>query len=179
MAKPKVAFLCVHNACRSQMAQALGQHFAADVFESYSAGTAPAAQIQPDAVRILRALYGIDMLRDGQTPKLLAALPPVDIVVAMGCNVQCPALPCRRRMDWGSGRPHRQGRRSLYLHRKGHRAEHKSAARGTFCRYAGLKPPHRERKKKPPPFGGGFFGSEIIPRSQLRQIPAAEPSWKG
>ena len=109
MAKPKVAFLCVHNACRSQMAQALGQHFAADVFESYSAGTAPAAQIQPDAVRILRALYGIDMLRDGQTPKLLAALPPVDIVVAMGCNVQCPALPCRRRMDWGLEDPTGKG----------------------------------------------------------------------
>jgi len=109
MAKPKVAFLCVHNACRSQMAQALGQHFAADVFESYSAGTAPAAQIQPDAVRILRALYGIDMLRDGQTPKLLAALPSVDIVVTMGCNVQCPALPCRRRMDWGLEDPTGKG----------------------------------------------------------------------
>ena len=53
MNKKKVAFICVHNSCRSQIAEALGKHLASDVFESYSAGTAPAAQIQPDAVRIL------------------------------------------------------------------------------------------------------------------------------
>ncbi len=97
--KPKVAFVCVHNACRSQMAEALGKHFAADIFESYSAGTETRPQINPDAVRIIKALYGIDMAHT-QYSKLLSALPPVDILVTMGCNVQCPALPCKHREDW-------------------------------------------------------------------------------
>lgn len=106
--KPKVAFLCVHNSCRSQMAEALGKLLAIDVFESYSAGTAPGAQINPDAVRLMRAQYGVDMALT-QHNKPLAELPPVDVVVTMGCNVQCPFLPCTHREDWGlddpSGQP--------------------------------------------------------------------------
>ena len=98
--KPKVAFVCVHNSCRSQMAQALGRKLAGDVFESFSAGTERAPQINPDAVRLMKRVYGIDMEKD-QYSKLLAELPPVDIVVTMGCNVQCPTLPCSHREDWG------------------------------------------------------------------------------
>ena len=101
MNKPKVAFICVHNSCRSQIAQALGRHLAADVFESYSAGTELRDRINPDAVRIMKKRYHIDMEAEGQRSKLLSELPPVDGVVTMGCNVQCPALPCAWRADWG------------------------------------------------------------------------------
>lgn len=96
----KVAFICVHNSCRSQMAEALGKKLAADVFESYSAGTEVKPQINPDAVRLMKQIYGIDM-EATQYSKLLSALPPVDVVVTMGCNVQCPMLPCSQREDWG------------------------------------------------------------------------------
>ena len=96
----KVAFICVHNSCRSQMAEALGKKLAADVFESYSAGTEVKPQINPDAVRLMKQVHGIDM-EATQYSKLLSALPPVDVVVTMGCNVQCPMLPCTHREDWG------------------------------------------------------------------------------
>ena len=100
MPKPKVAFICVHNSCRSQMAEALGKHLAGDVFESYSAGTHTKDRINPDAVRLMKQQYGIDMEKT-QRPKLLEELPPIDIVITMGCNVACPYLPCRHREDWG------------------------------------------------------------------------------
>ena len=107
MTRPRVAFLCVHNSCRSQMAEAIGRLLASDVFESCSAGTHPAASVNPDAVRTVKTLYGADMA--GQYPKLLAELGPVDIVVTMGCNVQCPTVPCRMREDWGLADPTGQG----------------------------------------------------------------------
>lgn len=96
----KVAFICVHNSCRSQIAEALGKQLAADVFESYSAGTERKDRINPDAVRLMKALYHIDMEAQGQHSKLLSDLPPVDVVITMGCNVQCPFLPCKWREDW-------------------------------------------------------------------------------
>lgn len=98
--KPKVAFVCVHNSCRSQIAEALGKHLASDVFESFSGGTETKPQINPDAVRLMKQVYGIDMERT-QRSKLLSELPPVDVVITMGCNVACPNLPCRHREDWG------------------------------------------------------------------------------
>ena len=97
----RIAFVCVHNACRSQMAEALGRRLAADVCESCSAGTERQDHINPDALRLMKARYGIDMEAEGQRSKLLSELPPVDGVVTMGCNVQCPALPCAWREDWG------------------------------------------------------------------------------
>ena len=104
----KVAFICVHNSCRSQIAEALGKKLASDVFESYSAGIEPKPQIDQDAVRLMRQVYGIDMEKT-QYSKLLSELPPVDVVVTMGCNVQCPLLPCSYREDLGlddpSGQP--------------------------------------------------------------------------
>ena len=100
----KVAFICVHNSCRSQIAEALGKKLAADVFESYSAGTGTRPHINQDAVRLMKQVYGIDMEKT-QYSKLLAELPPVDVVVTMGCNVQCPALPCAHREDWGLADP--------------------------------------------------------------------------
>lgn len=100
MKKVKVAFICVHNSCRSQMAEALGKHLASDVFESYSAGTELRPQINQDAVRIIKDLYAIDM-NESQKSKLLEDIPEVDIIITMGCNVACPSLPSRHREDWG------------------------------------------------------------------------------
>ena len=96
----KVAFICVHNSCRSQIAEALGKKLASDVFESYSAGTQTKPQINQDAVRLMKQVHGIDM-EATQRSKLLSEIPEVDIVITMGCNVHCPHLPCRRREDWG------------------------------------------------------------------------------
>ena len=102
--KPKVAFVCVHNSCRSQIAEALGRHYASDVFESYSAGTELKPQINQDAVRLMKEMYSIDM-EVTQSSKLLSDIPPVDIVITMGCNVNCPYLPCKHREDWGLDDP--------------------------------------------------------------------------
>ena len=97
--KPRVGFICTHNSCRSQIAEALGRHLAGDVFESYSAGTDIKDRINPDAVRLMKAQYGIDMIKEGQRNKTLDDLPELDIVVTMGCGVKCPYLPCKRRFD--------------------------------------------------------------------------------
>jgi len=108
MKKIKIAFVCVHNSCRSQMAEALCKHYAADIFDSYSAGTEVKSQINQDAVRLMKELYNID-LEDTQHSKLISDIPEVDIVITMGCNVNCPNLPCLFREDWGlddpSGKP--------------------------------------------------------------------------
>ena len=98
--KPKVAFVCVHNSCRSQIAEALGKKLAGDVFESYSAGTALKSHINPDAVRQMKKLHGIDMELT-QYNKLLTDIPKPDIVITMGCNVSCPILPGQYTEDWG------------------------------------------------------------------------------
>lgn len=100
----KVAFICVHNSCRSQIAEALGKFYGADVFESYSAGTETKPQINQDAVRLIKKIYGIDMEKT-QKSKLLENIPNVDIVITMGCNVNCPFLPCEYREDWGLDDP--------------------------------------------------------------------------
>ena len=102
--KCKVAFICVHNSCRSQIAEALCRHLAGDVFDCYSAGTETKPQINQDAVRLMKRLYGIDMEKT-QFSKLLSDIPPVDIIITMGCNVECPFLPCKHREDWGLDDP--------------------------------------------------------------------------
>ena len=91
MTKPKVAFICVHNSCRSQIAEALGKALASDVFESYSAGTETRPQINQDAVRLMKAIYGIDM-EQTQYSKLILDIPEPDIAISMGCNVGCPFI---------------------------------------------------------------------------------------
>lgn len=104
MSKLKVGFICVHNSCRSQMAEALSKHFASDVFEAYSAGTETKDRINQDAVRLIKSRYDIDM-EQTQSSKLIGILPPLDIVITMGCNVECPYLPNRFREDWGLDDP--------------------------------------------------------------------------
>lgn len=98
--KPKVAFVCVHNSCRSQIAEALGKLLASDVFTSYSAGTELKDHINPDAVRLMKKIYRIDMELT-QRNKLIMDIPDPDVVITMGCNVNCPTLPCKMREDWG------------------------------------------------------------------------------
>lgn len=88
MSKKKIAFICVHNSCRSQIAEALGKHLASDVFESYSAGTEIKSSINQDAVRIMKEMYGIDM-EQTQYSKLILDIPKPDIAISMGCNVGC------------------------------------------------------------------------------------------
>lgn len=112
MKKVKVAFICVHNSCRSQIAEALGKYYASDVFESYSAGTETKPQINQDAVNMMKEIYGIDMKKE-QYSKLLKDIPDVDIVITMGCNVQCPTLPCNFREDWGLEDPSGKGQEEM------------------------------------------------------------------
>ncbi len=102
--KPKVAFVCVHNSCRSQIAEALGKYLASNIFESFSAGTETKPKINQDAVRLIKDKYNINM-EDTQYSKILEDIPEVDIVITMGCNVNCPHLPCKHREDWGLDDP--------------------------------------------------------------------------
>ena len=98
--KPKVAFVCVHNSCRSQIAESLGKLFASDVFESYSAGTEPKSKINSDAVRIIKEMYGLDMEKT-QYSKTIGEIPQPDVAIFMGCNVKCPILPSQYSENWG------------------------------------------------------------------------------
>ena len=70
----------------------------------YSAGTETLDRINPDAVRLMKKHYGIDM-EETQRPKLLNEIPPTDYVIMMGCNVECPLLPCKYQENWGIDDP--------------------------------------------------------------------------
>ena len=100
MIKPKIAFICVHNSCRSQMAEALGKYFGSEYFDSYSAGMETKPQINQDAVRLIKSRYNIDMEKT-QYSKLIDEIPAPNIVITMGCNVNCPYLSSEERYDWG------------------------------------------------------------------------------
>lgn len=102
--KLKVAFICNHNSCRSQMAEALGKKLASDVFESYSAGTNIKSQINQDAVRLIEEIYDIDMEKT-QFNKVLNEIPQPDIAIFMGCNVSCPELVTSYFENWGLDDP--------------------------------------------------------------------------
>lgn len=104
MGKPKVAFICVHNSCRSQIAEALGKHLASQVFESYSAGTETKPRINQDAVRIMKQLYGID-IEQTQYSKLVSDISKPDIAISMGCNVGCPSIGRPFDYNWGLDDP--------------------------------------------------------------------------
>ncbi|MBE6954856.1 MAG: arsenate reductase ArsC [Ruminococcaceae bacterium] len=98
--KQKVAFICVHNSCRSQIAEALGKHLRADDFDFYSAGTETKPQINQDAVRLMKQLYGIDMELT-QYSKTADQIPTPDIAISMGCDVGCPYIGRAFDADWG------------------------------------------------------------------------------
>lgn len=100
----KIAFICVHNSCRSQIAEALGKKYLSDQFECYSAGMETKAQINQDAVRIMKELYDIDMEKE-QYSKLLSDIPEPDIAISMGCNVSCPFIGRGFDDNWGLDDP--------------------------------------------------------------------------
>ena len=108
MEKRKVAFICVHNSCRSQIAEALGKKYLSDICDCYSAGTETKPEINRDAVRLMKRIYGIDMDKD-QYSKLISDIPEPDIVVSMGCNVVCPYVPNKLNLNWGLDDPTGQG----------------------------------------------------------------------
>jgi len=99
--KKKVAFICVHNSCRSQIAEALGRHLRGGEFECYSAGTETKPCINPDAVRLMKELYGIDMEAEDQYSKLVDAIPTPELAISMGCSVSCPYIGRGFDADWG------------------------------------------------------------------------------
>ncbi len=98
--KKKIAFICVHNSCRSQIAEALGKHFRGDKFDFYSAGTETKPQINQDAVRLIKELYGIDM-EETQYSKTVEKIPTPDVAISMGCDVGCPFIGRSFDEDWG------------------------------------------------------------------------------
>ncbi len=105
MRKYVVAYVCVHNSCRSQMAEALTKAYYSDFFDAYSGGTETKPMINQDAVRIIKKNHGIDMNLT-QRSKLIDELPQeVDLLITMGCNVECPFIPTQHREDWGLDDP--------------------------------------------------------------------------
>ena len=101
--KKKVAFVCVHNSCRSQMAEGWAKKMGSDVLEAYSAGTENYPEVKPLAVQVMEEA-GVDM--SGHYQKLLSDIPAeVEILITMGCNVECPYIPCQHREDWGLNDP--------------------------------------------------------------------------
>lgn len=96
----KIAFVCVHNSCRSQIAEALGKRMLSDFYEFYSCGTKIKEQINQDAVRLMKQLYNIDM-EQNQYSKLVSDIPEPDIVISMGCEVECPYVGKEFNDNWG------------------------------------------------------------------------------
>ena len=94
----RVAFVCTHNSCRSQMAEAWAKHLGESLIEAYSAGTENYPEVKPLAVKVMEE-SGIDM--SDQKPKLISEIPQeIDILITMGCGVACPFIPCQHREDW-------------------------------------------------------------------------------
>ena len=108
MSKPSVLFVCVHNAGRSQMAAAFLTHLAGDRIEVRSAGSSPAASIDPSVVEALKEV-GIDI--SNEQPKVLttSAVEQSDVVITMGCGDACPFFPGKRYLDWVLPDPAGQG----------------------------------------------------------------------
>ncbi|MDF2700783.1 MAG: arsenate reductase ArsC [Haloplasmataceae bacterium] len=95
----KVAFVCIHNSCRSQMAEGWAKQLGKGVLEAYSAGTEHYKEVKPLAVKVMEEA-GVDM--SSHHPKLLNDIPNnMDIIITMGCGVECPYVPCKYREDWG------------------------------------------------------------------------------
>lgn len=100
MTKKKVAFICIHNSCRSQIAEALGRHLRGNDFDFYSAGTETKSQINPDAVRLVKQIYGIGMAKT-QYCKTIDDIPSPDVIISMGCGVVCPCVGREFDDNWG------------------------------------------------------------------------------
>ena len=96
--KTVIAFVCTHNSCRSIMAEGLMKHLVGDIFDVYSAGTENYPAPKPLAIEVMEDI-GIDM--SYSTSKLLDKIPgKLDILITMGCGVECPYIPTKYRNDW-------------------------------------------------------------------------------
>ena len=101
--KYKVAFVCVGNSCRSQMAEGFAREYAGEMLEVYSAGTDPSPEVKPNAVK---AMDEVEIDISDHYPKLLEEIPSeLDVLITMGCGVECPYIPCEFREDWGLDDP--------------------------------------------------------------------------
>lgn len=101
--KYKVAFVCIGNSCRSQMAEGFAKEYAGDILDVYSAGTDPSDAVKENAVKAMQEV-NIDI--SDQYPKYLEDIPQeLDLLITMGCGVECPYLPCKFREDWGLDDP--------------------------------------------------------------------------
>jgi arsenate reductase (thioredoxin) len=94
----RIAFICVHNSCRSQISEALGNSLSNGSFTCYSAGSDPSESIDSDAIRHMKDLYGIDIGR--QHTKSISELPSIDILVTMGCGITCPTMRSEKKIYW-------------------------------------------------------------------------------
>lgn len=102
MEKIKIGFICVHNSCRSIMAEGICREKYGEMFEVYSGGTAENEFVKEDALTTLSNVYGIT---GDFSSKLIDTLPELDIVITMGCNVSCPTLSSKYREDFGIDDP--------------------------------------------------------------------------
>jgi arsenate reductase (thioredoxin) len=103
-----VLFVCLHNAGRSQMSQALFERAADGRHTALSAGTTPAEHVHPEVVELMREL-GIDLAGGRPRPLTRELAEQADVVVTMGCGDACPYIPGKRHIDWDlpdpKGRP--------------------------------------------------------------------------
>ena len=99
MEKLNVGFICIHNSCRSQMAEAIARLKYGDKINVFSAGTEISRGINKDAIRIIEYKYGVNMI-DSQKPKLIDDVPFLNVVISMGCDVVCPVVPNQHLEDW-------------------------------------------------------------------------------
>ena len=115
MADKIVAFICAHDACRSQMAEALAKHAGCRGYQFYSAGSLPEEQVDPNAVRIMKEKFDIDMR--SQYTKTIQDIPAPDIAISMGCGVTCPYIGKAFDDDWGlidpTGKPDEEYRKVI------------------------------------------------------------------
>ena len=113
----KIAFVCIHNSCRSQMAEAIAKHVGNGEYEIHSAGTEDYPEIKPLAIKVIEE-KGISIKK--QYPKLTKDIPQrLDILITMGCGAECPYIPTKHREDWGlqdpSGKPIEEFRKTRDL----------------------------------------------------------------
>lgn len=109
----RIAFLCIKNSCRSQIAEALCRHLGGDRFTCYSAGSEPGDNVDSTAVRLMQEIYGIDLSTN--RPKKISDLPKIDIIVTMGCGIACPVIPGIQRIEWHIDDPVGKGEEAYRL----------------------------------------------------------------
>jgi arsenate reductase len=109
-----ILFVCIENACRSQMAEGFARHYGMELVQAHSAGSHPGQRVNPDAVAVMQEI-GIDISKS--RPKGFESLPvqKFDYVITMGCMDACPFVPAKRQIEWDIEDPKNK---SLYFFRK-------------------------------------------------------------